>query len=173
MVDHAIGTWTFEWQSAGVVSIRPPKGYRLPLRVGIVDAPRTAEVGEPVALEIALSRPAEVKTVTESRDGTGGSQAEVKDAGSRRVTWQAPKEPGKYDVKVRAASGGLVRNSKEVQIVVSESRSDETSSGGEERAEGAPVPDTEDASAVVPAIVLGIVLVMAVVVVVRAVSIKR
>ncbi|MGH2746719.1 MAG: hypothetical protein ACRDKB_02195, partial [Actinomycetota bacterium] len=40
LVRRALGTWGFEWAGTGAVSIDPPKGYGLPLRVGIVGAPQ-------------------------------------------------------------------------------------------------------------------------------------
>lgn len=166
LVERAIGTWTFDWQSTGVVSIEPPDGYRLPLQIGLVDAPRRAEVGEPVPLKIALSKPAEVRTVTRAGSGSADSETRVRDAGSRLITWRAPQKPGEYQVRVAASSGGLVRKSEEVRIVVSEKEIDE--------AEGPDAASEEGgASATVPLIVVGMTLAMALIAVIRAVSIRR
>lgn len=171
VVDRAIGSWTFDWESAGVVSIDPPAGYRLPLRVGIVDAPPRAEAGEPIPFEITLSRPAEVKTITESEGDSAGSQTEIRDAGSRKITWQAPREPGEYKVKISASSGDVVRNSEEVRIVVSQ-REPAGPGAGAAEADTAP-PEQPEPSATVPLIVVGITLAMALVVIFRTVSMKR
>lgn len=170
LVERAIGTWTFDWRSTGVISIEPPEGYRLPLEVGIVHAPSRAETGEPVPLKIALSRPAEVRTVTETGATSAGSRTAVKDAGSRLITWRAPGEPGKYEVRVAASSGDLVRRSEEVQIVVSEGETIETPSSEVEGSERA-APEGGGASPV-PLIVVGLVLAMGLIVAIRAVTMK-
>ncbi|HET7481786.1 MAG TPA: SpoIID/LytB domain-containing protein, partial [Actinomycetota bacterium] len=62
LVRRALGTWSFTSAGPGAVAIHPPQGFGLPLRVGIVDAPKRVLVGASTFLTVALSRPAQVKT---------------------------------------------------------------------------------------------------------------
>ena len=114
----AAGTWRFSWTGEGVVSIEPPRGYRLPLSVGVVRAPSRAMPGEPAQLTIALSRPAVIRTVSEGGPEPSSGAARVLNAGRRVVVWRAPTEPGSYEVRVEAASGGTERRSEVVEILV-------------------------------------------------------
>ncbi|HVL63771.1 MAG TPA: SpoIID/LytB domain-containing protein [Actinomycetota bacterium] len=118
LVEDALGTWRFRWTGTGTVGVEPPRGFGLPLEVGIVAAPRRVEVGEPAYLTIALSRPARVKTVTRAPGGFDDSGARVKSAGRRRIVWLAPVEPGEYEVRVQAAAAGARRESEPVRILV-------------------------------------------------------
>jgi SpoIID/LytB domain protein len=114
----AVGTWHFSWTHEGIVSVDPPRGYRLPLRVGVVRAPTRALPGQPARFTIALSRPAVVRAL--SQDGaepTSGAQR-VLDAGRRVVVWRAPTDPGRYEVRIEAMSGGVSRQSEVVEITV-------------------------------------------------------
>jgi stage II sporulation protein D len=124
IVKHALGSWRFDWPGAGAVSVEPPRGYGLPLNVGIVNAPKRVEVGEPVYLTVALSRPARVTTKT-ARAPTGylDPGTEVKEAGRRRVVWLAPLEAGTYSVRVTADAGAVARRSEPVSISVAEEQS--------------------------------------------------
>ncbi|HEX2051591.1 MAG TPA: SpoIID/LytB domain-containing protein [Actinomycetota bacterium] len=117
VVRDALGTWTFAWNGSGAVSIDPPRGFGLPLDVGIVRAPRVVGVGEPAYLTIALSRPARVGTVTPG-SSIDDAAARVHDAGRRRIVWLAPVEPGRYRVRVHATVGATVRRSEPVAITV-------------------------------------------------------
>ncbi|HVM34906.1 MAG TPA: SpoIID/LytB domain-containing protein [Actinomycetota bacterium] len=116
LVKEALGTWTFRWSGAGALAVEPPRGFGLPLEVGIVEAPKRVEVGEPTYLTIALSRPARVRAITDG--GSGAPGAQVKEAGRRRVVWLAPLEPGRYRVRVHAAADGARRRSDPVEIEV-------------------------------------------------------
>jgi len=118
LVKEALGTWTFRWSGAGALAVEPPRGFGLPLEVGIVEAPRRVEVGEPTYLTIALSRPARVRAITDG--GSGDPGAQVKEAGRRRVVWLAPLEPGRYEVRVHAAADGARRRSDPVEIEVAQ-----------------------------------------------------
>ncbi|MGH2787048.1 MAG: SpoIID/LytB domain-containing protein [Actinomycetota bacterium] len=129
----AVGTWRFSWSDEGIVAVDPPHGYRLPLRVGVVEAPARALPGVRARLTIAVSRPAVVRAVTE--DGKGSSSAKVVDAGRRVVAWRAPGEPGRYVVRVEASSGGTSVRSDLVEILVPagpEERDDDTPQGAGE-----------------------------------------
>jgi stage II sporulation protein D len=118
LVRNALGTWTFT-NAGGAVGIDTPEGYGLPLEVGIVRAPKRVEVGEPVFLTIALSRPAEVRAETVGLPERNPRER-VRDAGKRKITWLAPIEAGRYRVRVRAAAGPTRRFSDVVPIVVKE-----------------------------------------------------
>ncbi|MEA2447864.1 MAG: stage sporulation protein [Actinomycetota bacterium] len=119
IVKHALGTWDFRWPGSGAVSIEPPKGYGLPLNVGIVRAPKHVGIGEPTFLTVALSRPARVTTKTAAAPtGYADPGTEVKEAGRKRIVWLAPLEPGTYDVRVTANTGAVERRSEPVPITV-------------------------------------------------------
>lgn len=96
-VRDALGSWTFTPGGGGVVRVAPPRGHALPLRVGIVAAPKRAEPGERVPITFALSKPA--------RLSVGSGEAGVHRAGRGRVFWTAPRDPGSYDVTLTASSG--------------------------------------------------------------------
>lgn len=121
LVPRGLGTWTFSHGGAGAVTVDPPKGYGLPLEVGIVKAPKRVVVGEATYLTVALSRPAKVTTIT-ARSPTGYRDpgVAIKEAGRRRVVWLAPLEEGRYTVKVRARAGPTAKHSESVQIDVRE-----------------------------------------------------
>jgi stage II sporulation protein D len=117
IVSNAVGAWSFRSGGPGVVSIDPPKGFGLPLEIGIVEAPKRVVVGEPAFLTVALSKPAKVRAVTVgSRERF--PQARVKNAGKRRITWLAPLDPGKYEVRARANVGPRLSVSRPVVIRV-------------------------------------------------------
>jgi stage II sporulation protein D len=117
IVQNAVGAWSFRSVGPGVVSIDPPKGYGLPLEIGIVEAPKRVIVGEPAFLTVALSKPAKVRAETVgSREKF--PQARVKNAGKRRVTWLAPLDPGDYRVRARANVGPRSSVSRPVLIRV-------------------------------------------------------
>ncbi|MGH2807482.1 MAG: SpoIID/LytB domain-containing protein [Actinomycetota bacterium] len=119
LVPRALGSWTFRSAGSGAVAIDPPRGYGLPLEVGIVRAPKRVIVGEPTFLTVALSRPAKVRTQTdESPTGYRDPGVEIKEAGKRRVVWLAPLEEGRYRVRVRARAGPALKLSEPVEIVV-------------------------------------------------------
>ena len=118
IVDEALGEWTFSHTGEGAVAIDPPKGFGLPLRVGIVAAPETVSPGAVTSVTVALSRPAKVRAVT---DGAADDRRpSVAEAGRQEVEWQAPEEPGSYRVRVEAAAGQASRRSEVVEITVGE-----------------------------------------------------
>ena len=124
LVPRALGTWTFRSAGAGAVAIAPPRGFGLPLEVGIVDAPKRVVVGEPAFLTVALSRPAKIRTrTTDSPTGYRDPGVEIKEAGRRRVVWLAPLEEGSYRVRVDARAGPTQKSSEPVEIVVRQAAS--------------------------------------------------
>lgn len=136
IVRRALGTWSLSWNGTGAVAIDPPRGYGLPLKIGILDAPETVAVGEPAFLTVALSRPARVQPITVPAPRERYPST-IREAGRRKVPWFAPLEPGTYRVHVRARAGGVTRSSDPVRVVVSEAsyvqpeaRERERSSGG-------------------------------------------
>ena len=116
IVSDALGTWRFV-DAGGAIGIDPPRGFGLPLEVGIVDAPKKVDVGEPAFLTIALSRPAHVRAETVGVPERN-PKTRVKAAGKRRITWLAPLEEGRYEVRVRAATASARRFSRAVTIEV-------------------------------------------------------
>jgi stage II sporulation protein D len=120
LVARALGTWGFRFNGAGAVSIAPPRGYGLPLRVGIVESPTTVEVGDSSFLTVALSRPARVQPVTSAPAPRERYPARVEEAGRQRIPWLAPLEPGRYRVVVRASTGATIKESRPVDILVKE-----------------------------------------------------
>lgn len=118
LVRRALGTWGFRWTGSGAVSIDPPRGYGLPLQVGIVDAPQRVAVGDAAFLTVALSRPAKVQPVTSAPAPRERYPATIRSAGRRRIPWLAPLQPGRYRVVVRASTGATVERSRPVTIVV-------------------------------------------------------
>lgn len=141
IVRRALGTWTFRHEGSGAVAIDPPRGYGLPLEVGIVRAPRTVTVGEPAFLTVALSRPARVQplTVPAPRERYPSM---IREAGRRKVPWFAPLDPGTYEVRVRASTGGVTRASAPVTVVVREAslfRPDSTDPSRDDSTSGVPL----------------------------------
>ena len=124
LVDDALGDWTFRFAGSGAVSIDTPKGYGLPLRVGIVRAPKSVIAGRKAKVTIALSKPAIVEAEHEPGEGSSGA---VKTAGRSRIGWRAPDEPGSYEVRVAAAAGDRTTRSESVTIVVAEPEPEQAS----------------------------------------------
>ena len=118
LVERALGDWTFGWTGEGAVAIDPPKGFGLPLRVGLVDAPKRVQVGETVFLTVALSRPAKVRTVTRAETAYDDPGVKIADAGRRRIIWAAPREEGDFQVHVEARSQAKRVRTKPVTIEV-------------------------------------------------------
>jgi stage II sporulation protein D (peptidoglycan lytic transglycosylase) len=118
IIDEALGTWTFSPSGLGVVAVTPPAGFGLPLRIGVVRSPATAETDETIEFTVALSKPAKVRTVTSGPSDYRDASAQVQDAGRRKVRWKAPSEPGRYGVVVEARAGPRVRRSRRLEVVV-------------------------------------------------------
>lgn len=118
LVKRALGDWTFRWNGQGVVAIDPPKGFGLPLRVGLVEAPKRVQVGETVFLTVALSRPAKVRTVTRAETAYDDPGVKIARAGRRRIIWAAPLEEGDFKVHVEARSQAARVRTKPVTIEV-------------------------------------------------------
>lgn len=112
-VRDALGSWTFTSGGGGVVEVAPPEGHSLPLRVGIVKAPKNAEPGQRVPITYALSKPARLRVA--------GGEPEVKRAGRGTVYWKAPAEPGAYEVALVASSGPRESQERSVRIRVVQS----------------------------------------------------
>lgn len=109
-VRDALGSWTFAPGGGGVVTVDPPEGHSLPLRVGIVKAPKRAEPGERVPITFALSKPARLRI--------GSGDASVHRAGRGRVFWKAPEDPGSYEVTLVASAGPKESAERHVSIQV-------------------------------------------------------
>ena len=90
----------------------------MPLRVGIVESPKTVEVGDSTFLTVALSRPAKVQPLTSAPAPRERYPARIEEAGRRRIPWLAPLDPGRYRVVVRASTGSTVKRSRPVRILV-------------------------------------------------------
>lgn len=110
VVRDALGSWTFTPGGGGVVNVRPPEGNSLPLRVGIVKAPKKAEPGERVPITFALSKAARLSV-------DSGDPA-VRRAGKGTVFWKAPAEPGSYEVTLIASAGPRESEERRVAIEV-------------------------------------------------------
>jgi stage II sporulation protein D len=102
VVGNALGTWTFRRAGTGAVAIDPPHGFGLPLRVGIVGAPTSAEPGDLVSVTIALSRPARVSIA-------GEGEPVLLEAGRRMLRWRAPEAPGEHELRVVVDDGRVKR----------------------------------------------------------------
>lgn len=127
VVRDALGSWTFSPGGGGVVTVDPPQGHSLPLRVGIVKAPKRASPGERVAITFALSKPARLQV--------DSGEASVRRAGKGIVFWKAPREPGSYEVTLVASAGP--RESEERRVAIQVVPDDEP-------AAQTPAPDDRD-----------------------------
>jgi stage II sporulation protein D len=120
IVPDALGTWTFHYGGSGAGSIVPPRGFSLPLKLGVVRAPKEVMTGKRASLRIALSRPARVQIVT--KPSIERTEPVVRSAGKTQIAWKAPKEPGTYTLQVEAVARSDRRRSPPVEIVVREPR---------------------------------------------------
>lgn len=119
VVRDALGSWTFAPGGDGVVTVQPPQGHSLPLRVGIVRAPKKAEPGERVPITFALSKAA--------RLSVGSRDPAVRRAGRGTVFWKAPAEPGSYEVTLTASTGPNESEERRVAIEVVPEESEDAS----------------------------------------------
>lgn len=135
LVENAIGTWGFQYTGGNTIAITPgqvgpppdnPKpNKRVPIngtsiKVKILDAPKSVEAGAAAPLTIDISRPAQVSTVTSGSSQFTDLNIELKDRGRGKIDWVAPLEPGRYNVRVTATSGGGAGRSSPVEILVRE-----------------------------------------------------
>ena len=141
IVPEALGSWSFRYGGSGAVSIVPPRGYSLPLKLGVVKAPKKMLVGKTTQVQIALSRPARVRIV--AKPAAAGTDPVVRSAGKGMVAWKAPKDPGTYTLRVEAVARAVKRRSPPVEIVVREPPPKE----GTEAAASAPAQDEAELAA--------------------------
>jgi stage II sporulation protein D len=132
IVDEALGTWGFSSGGTGAVSVDPPEGFGLPLRIGVVRSPQRVEVGEAIEFTVALSKPARVRTVTSGPGRYRDATARVHNAGRRKVRWRAPLDAGRYEVVIEARAGPRVRRSERLAVLVTESEQEEPAPPGDE-----------------------------------------
>jgi SpoIID/LytB domain protein len=115
VVERALGTWRFSWSGAGAVSVEPPEGIDRPLEVRVVGAPRRVDAGERSWITVVVSAPAGVRAWAGQEPG---AELVTVEAGRRRLAWVAPGEPGRYAVRVRAATGAEAASTEPVQVTV-------------------------------------------------------
>ena len=119
LVQDALGTWIFRPAASGAITIDPPRGFGVPLEVGIVERPRRVAPGEMRYVKVALSRPARLQL----RDGVSrNAPALIKGAGVHRLLWIAPRRPGEYKLSI-IASSGRAQERDSAAVVVTGSRS--------------------------------------------------
>lgn len=118
-VRDALGSWTFTPAGDGAVTVQPPPGDALPLRVGLVRAPAKVSVGERVRIEFALSKAARLWV---QPPAATADDARVRRPGRGTVVWKAPAEPGEYKVTLVAAAGRREADRRSVDIRVVEGR---------------------------------------------------
>ncbi len=115
VVGHALGTWKFSPEESGSIAINPPRGLQLPLSVQVVDAPKRVRSGSRAAITISLSRPARVLAFSLGRSGPAEV---VRNAGTGRIGWRAPEDPGRYVVAIEARAGPVGSKRDAVTILV-------------------------------------------------------
>lgn len=139
LVPGALGTWTFRWAGTEAIQIDTPRGFGLPLRVGVVHAPALVHPGEVAHLTITLSKAARVRVVAGARGRSTSTKPSLEDPGRKRIEWRAPATPGTYRVRVTASTGGPLRQSKPVEITVAPPAPPPTESEGAAGADGSTV----------------------------------
>lgn len=133
LVANALGTWGFGYTGGNTVSITPgdtgppPDSFKphkrvptvgAPIRVKILDAPKTVAAGAAAPLTINLSQAARVTTITSGNSKFSDLNVELKGRGQGRISWVAPLEPGSYKVRVEATSANGAGRSTPIDIVV-------------------------------------------------------
>ena len=133
IVRNALGTWGFNYTGGNTVAIEPgaigppPDNFkpkkRIPtgaasIKVDILEAPKTIPAGEAAPLTIDLSRPARVSTVTSGKSKFSDLNVELKDEGKGRISWVAPLQPGRYEIRVEATSDRAAGRSQPIEITV-------------------------------------------------------
>ena len=133
LVENALGPWGFTWTGGPKVAINPgaigpptdnfgpkkrvPTGGA-PIKVEILEAPRTISAGEAVPLTISLSQSARVTTITSGGARFSDLNVDLEGKGRGRITWVAPLEPGRYQVRVEATGQNAAGRSSPIEIVV-------------------------------------------------------
>ena len=156
IVPNALGTWGFTYTGGDNIAIDPggvgpppddfkpdkrlPTGGGPSIDVDIVEAPKTVSAGDAAKLTIDLSKPARVSTVTSGNAKFSDLNVELKDRGKGTISWVAPLQPGRYEVRVEALSELAAGRSEPIQIAVKALRAK-----GEDKAGGP--RGLEDASA--------------------------
>jgi stage II sporulation protein D len=134
IVKNALGTWIFHSAGPGAISIDPPAGRGVRLEVGIVRSPERVDAGTSAEIVVALTKPAHVWTQTRGPEERKAEDPQVRNAGKQPVSWRAPLEPGRYEVRIEASSGPRHRLSEPVKILVQASeRQKETEPESRER----------------------------------------
>jgi SpoIID/LytB domain protein len=114
LVKSAVGTWGLSWDAPGVASISAPAGLERPLALTVLQAPDRVGPGELARIQVALTRPAQIRAV----GGGRSSEPAIGAAGKDRVAWRAPAAPGRYRIELRADAGGGRRAREVVTIAV-------------------------------------------------------
>jgi SpoIID/LytB domain protein len=117
VVKSAVGTWGLSWDAPGVVSVTAPAGLERPLALTVLRAPDRVRPRGVARIEVALTRPAQIRAA----GGGRSSEPAISAAGKDRVAWRAPATPGRYRVEVRADAGGGRRAREVVTIAVVDS----------------------------------------------------
>lgn len=141
VVEDALGTWRFT-SAGGATEIRPPQGFGLRLRVGVVEAPEKMEPGDTATIDFALSKPARVAIAGSEED------APIFDAGTQSLTFTAPMEPGTIELVLEAAAGPEKDSSEPVSIEVVPLSSP--------TAQAAPAPEPSPPNSYIQWVVLGL-----------------
>jgi len=130
VVARAFGTWAFRWDGPGAVAVKAPPGFGRTPEVTLEHAPARVRAGDTAALRVRLSAPSRVTTSTTGRK-LDRSTVVVRNRGSSRVEWRAPKRPGRYRIVVRAATGSATDASRSHEVtVVAPPNSAGTTGGG-------------------------------------------
>jgi SpoIID/LytB domain protein len=127
VVKSAVGTWGLSWDAPGVVSVTAPAGLERPLALTVLRAPARVRPGGLARIQVALTRPAQIRAA----GGGRSSEPAIGAAGKDRVAWRAPATPGRYRVEVRADAGGGRRAREVVTIAVVGSETAPASGSGE------------------------------------------
>ena len=161
LVKNALGTWGFRWTGGDRIAIDPGAVGRTPdviepekrlptgggsIDVQILDAPKTIASGGAASLTIRLSRPARVSTVTSGNARFSDLNVELEGKGKGRISWVAPLEPGRYEVRVQATADKAAGRSPPIEIMVQEAKA----KGNRPRREAKALGDSEEASASIP-----------------------
>jgi stage II sporulation protein D len=169
IVKNALGTWIFHTAGPGAISIDPPEGRGVRLEVGIVRSPERVQAGKTAEIVVALTKPAHVWTLARGPQDREAEDPQVRNAGKQPVSWRAPLEPGRYEVRIEASSGPRRRLSEPVEIMVRAGEQQREAQG--EGGDGATDPDRDGDGLLF--IVLAVLLVLAVIAVWAVVRMRQ